>query len=441
MSAPTVTFINTTYTNGTNTLIVGDIRVVTPLPGAIDIKPIGNQVPSHFVLQKGDDNEFKQIMKNSPVRPFDITLYDNDGNITCNYPADRQDNTPGTVEIKTDKDLLSEIRFRETSGQTYLIITHYNGLNQLNVFESKQSLVSQDLERLRQNTDTKKIILFISDEINKEINALGINLCETFQNVISMPIGKQIRYLVEYLVGKSVSGSKPSYQGMIKFGSNNLDNVEKIQVTFTRFTQFDDTKYSGLANAIRRNGRIQINSESNVAHSRFLIMLKHPENPELTISEEMNGIEFPVTHRTVENMPDITDLQLNALIDSHLFYEKFDAKDFNFLTKFMTENYADAGKYIFASPLSSFDSIVSESETSTMIIEYGYYLQSQIYQLLMNYASAVNGRRPKSTKRKLLFMESYMSGCSSFPSHPPMRGNQQIYTRAPNITSYVTNFD
>lgn len=431
----TVTFNNITFTNGTNTLMVGDIRAVTPLPGAIDIKPVGEQVHSYIILQKGDDDVFKKMMETSPVRPFDITLFDHNGQIACKYAADRRDNTSGTVKITSSKDLLSEITFPpESSSQTYLVITRYEGLDQLTLLESKQSLVSQDLERLRQNTNTKKINLFISDEINKEITSLGIDLTETFQRVFPMPVGKQIRYLVEYLVGKSVSGSKPSYQGMIKFGSGNLDYVpDKYQITYARFMPVD-SNCAGLTSAIRRNGRIQINSESNVAHSRFFIMLKHPENPNLTISDEMTGCEFPITYRTTENMPDITEANLIAIIDSYFIFEKMVEKDSESLKSFISGNYVEAGKYIFASPLAPFNELKSDSETSSIIIEYGCFLQNHICSVLINYAAMTTNKRFKPNKRPLLFGDldtMYLGSQARFNGGPQL-------TRLPEIRQQTT---
>lgn len=437
MSASTVSFNNITHTIGSNTIIVGDISVNTPVPGAIDIKPIGPQDSTHLILSKNDDTMFKSILQTSPVRNFEITIYDQHGHTSCRYGADRKDNTAGNVKITESKDLLSNIDFPKIeSGQMYMVITHYDGLDQLSIPESKRDLVIQDLALLRQKIDTTKIVLFISEEINKELEGLGITLGETFQHVYSPQSSRLIRFLVEFLVGKQISGSKPSFQGMLKFDFDDVAS-DDINVVMARFVRYDSTN-PGVVGTIRRNGRVQINTESKTTRSRFFIMLKHPENPNLKVSEETTGTVYDLTLRSPENIPDITDDHFKAIVESLTFLEGLNAKkDYESVKKFISKNLSDVGKYMFTSPLQVFEEMDSKSDMSSMIIDYGCILRSQIYQLLNSHSSFVNHRKVQPNKKRVLFNEGELKAATTV-GVGPFYGNHPA-EMARNYTQFVSD--
>jgi hypothetical protein len=442
MTNSTVNFNNITYTVGTNTIIVGDIEVNTPAPGAIDIKPIGPQVTTHLILSKNDDIMFKTILQTSPVRNFEITIYDQHSHVSCCYVASRKDNSSGNVKITECKDILSNIDFPKiVTGQLYLVISHYDGLDQLSIPQSKRDLVTQDIELLKQKVDTSKIILFISEEISKEIESLGISLTDSFQTVYAPPSGRLIQFLVEYLVGKSISGSKPSFQGMFKFDSIYDDFApDDINVVIARSVRYDSTN-PGVVSTIRRNGRIQINSDSKTSRSRFFIMLKHPENAELKVCEETTGTEFGITYRSTENLPDLTDDHFITIVEALTFLEKLNSKKDNVsITKFISDNLSAAGKYLFASPLNDFEELDSKSELSSIIIEYACILRNQIYQILLNNASMVNYRRAPPNKKRVIFNEGELRTTAAgihplYNNHPADMARQYTHFASEDIPS------
>jgi hypothetical protein len=406
MSNSTINFNNIAYTNGSDTIIVGDIEINTVDSHAIDIKPIGSQVPSHIILSKNDDIIFKTIIQSSPISNFDISIYDHHGHKSCYYKADRTNNLSGNVEITESKNLLSNIDFPKIDdGQMYMVITHYEGIEQLYAFESKRELVNQDLELLKQKVNTHKIILFISDKINNVINTLGINLSDTFQKVISHESHKLINYMGEYLFGKKISGSKPSFQGMLKINSKD-GNLDDVNIGMVRFINYDST-IPGVTNTIRRNGRIQINTTFKTTRSRFFIRITHPINASLTVCEETTNTTFVLTPRTPENILDVTDEHFDIIIKSLNFLENLyitKDQDEKLLIKFIKQNLCEAGKYLFDSPLVVFKEIESKSDISNMIIEYGCIIHNQIYQILFDNILS-NNRNIKINNKSMFFTE------------------------------------
>jgi hypothetical protein len=424
-----------TYNNNTAILIVGDIQVDTPVPDAIDIKPIGPQVSSHIIFQKNDDTLFKSYFRTSPVRNFDVNIYDHHGHVSCRYGADRKDNIAGSVKITENKDILSNIDFPNIeSGQLYLVITHYDGFEQLIIPESKRELVSRDIELLKLKVNTKKIVLFISDEINKEIEKLGIRLDDTFQSVISASYTKLIKYLVEYLVGKNISGSKPSFQGMLKF-----EFQHDVNVVMARFVQYDCSTPS-VTSTIRRNGRIQINTDSQTARSHFIIVLTYPSrywDPDaVKFSEETTKTVFEPGYWDGENIPGFEHLLLDDFIDSILFLEQLASKkDNESMNKFLSDNSKIAGNYIFASPLCALNNIETQSNLSNMIIDYGCFLKTQIFNILYANASTIqtNSRKIKPNKKKVFFAESILNDDLSEVSQPFTHSISSVDTTLPIV--------
>ncbi len=437
MSNTTISFNNITCTFGDHSIIVGDVKVERPAPGAINIMPLAPQVASHIVFSKNDDTTFKSYLQTSPVRQPEITLYDHHGQVSCRYASGRKDNSSGNLRITESKYLLSDIVFPKIqSGQLYLVITRYDGLEQVSIPESKKSLVRQDLELLVRKVDTSKIVLFIADEINNEIKKLGINLNETFQEVFNPSANHLIQYLVEYLVGKSISGSKSSFQGLLTFGSPNGSDTNDVNIVMARFVPYDNTnqKVSSVSGSIRRGGRLQLNSEYRLSHSRFIIVIKHPENYVLKASEETTNTEFELIPYTAENLPDLTYDHFRAIIDSVSFLEKLSNKDSDTLAKVISENCSEAGKHMFNSPLKVFENLESKSDMSSVIIEYGCILRSNIYRLLNSNANAVNVHKNQPNKKYLMFYENDPKALNNFGvnryNHPEEMGR--------NYTQYAS---
>ncbi len=381
MSNSKVSFNNITYRSDKNSILVGEVKINTPAPDSIEIPPLAESCTSHIVLQKGDDTNFKNAFLNAPVRSSDIYLYDQCGHMFSSYTKDRINNAFGTVKISADnKVLLSNIQLPTVSdGQVYLVINVYQGLNQTSIDSSKKFLVEKDLEGFSSKYDLSKVILFISSEISFELERLGVNYRQYFKNVHTSSSCRMNEYLCEYLAGRTVTGSKPTFQGMLTFGKD-------VDVVLARFSPMKG--FGNISVQLRRNGRVQINSEDSQAAAYFFIMLKHESSESLHYTEDVTKSEFEIVNRTIENLPDLTDDHFNVLIDSIRFIEKLNAnRESKEFTKIILENAVEVVKYQFDSPLFAFDHVDTESTLSQFVIDYARVLRNQIFYLIYNKAS------------------------------------------------------
>ena len=272
--------------------------------------------------------------------------------------------------------LLSNIDFTKvSSGQTYLVIRNYPGLESCILDESKNALVLRDLENLKAKVDTTQVVLVICSQIYKKINQVGIQLDNYFKKVYHYDGANIIHYFVEYLFGKSVAGSKPSFQGMLNFGEN-------VNVVLSRFRS--ESNHALVETQVRRNGRIQINTENKQSSAKFFVMVSHKNPSDLVLTEEVTGSSFVLVPRTVENIPGITDEHFSAIMKGVNFLDKLNSnKSASSLKKFVLENTVECIRYVCDSPLTVFNDLEVESDYSNMIAEYGSTLGIQIQHLVM----------------------------------------------------------
>jgi hypothetical protein len=166
---------------------------------------------------------------------------------------------------------------------------------------------------------------------------------------------------------------------MLNFGSN-------VEVSVARFGAV--STYSNIECQIRRNGRIQLNSENKRCAVKCFIILKHSGADKIKISEETTETEFAMENNNPINLPNLSDENFQALFDGFDFLDKIHAyKDIAQLRSFIKENQPSVINYIFDSPLNVFENRLSESEYSQMIFEYGLTLRKQIYNLLVNFSA------------------------------------------------------
>jgi hypothetical protein len=403
MSKSKITFNNTTVIDTNNSLMVGELRISTPAPGAIDVPPQAQCVDSNIIIQKGDDNTFKTLLNASPVRPYGIKLYDQCGHLCNKWESNRHDNASGNVRITSEtKALFSNIELpKDLTGQTYLVISSYSGFERCAMKTSKKFLAEKDFNALAENYMTD-VILFISESIKKELDELGIDLTQFFKSVYSSPTHTLLPYFVEFIVGRSVAGSKPSFQGMLNFGPG-------VEIAVARFRNIKDT--SSIECQIRRGGRIQINSENKNCAVKFFIVLKNSNSDQIKIIEENTHSEFPVVNYTAQTLPGLVSENFTTLFNGFNFLEQLNAnKDIKNMSEFVKSHPVEVVSYCFDSPLTVFESIDSDSEFSQMIAEYGNTLGNQIYQLLISHSSKVKASSyvNKKTHKNVMFDEHEM---------------------------------
>jgi hypothetical protein len=158
-------------------------------------------------------------------------------------------------------------------------------------------------------------------------------------------------------------------------------------------------------------------------------MLKHPENAHLKVCEETTGTVFDLTPRSADNLPDLTDDHFTAIVEALTFIEKLNNnKDSESVTKFITDNFGEAGKHMFASLLHVFEEVDSKSDLSSMIIEYGCILRTQIYQLITYNSSMVNYHKVQPNKKCVLFNEEELRA-TTVGIHPFYNTHQCDMTR------------
>lgn len=418
MANSKITFNNTTVTGVNNSLVVGELRISTPAPGAIDIPHQAETVDSNIILQKGDDVNFKTLMNSSPVRPFGIKLYDQCGHLCNKWESSRHDNSSGNVRITSEtKGLFSNIEQpKGLTGQTYLVISTYNGFERCVMKTSRKFLAEKDFESLVEKGSWSNVILFISEQINTELGEHGIDLSKIFKAVYTSTQHNLISHFVEFIAGKSVAGSRPSFQGMLNFGPG-------VEISVARFRNVKDT--NTIECQIRRGGRIQINSESKNSSVKFFIVLKHTKPEDIKVTEEFTESEFDVVPYTSQTLPGLNEDNFTTLFNGFSFLEKLNAnKDVTAMNGFIDSNPAEVVSYIYNSPMTVFETIDSDSESAQMIIEYGSTLRQQIYQLLVTHASKSFSSVNKKARKNVMFNEHEM--------HPQ-------YSEAPQLYSAVAN--
>ena len=411
MSKSKITFNNTTVTGMTNSLMVGELRILTPSPGAIDIPHHAESIESNIIIQKGDDSTFKSLMNSSPARPYAIKLYDQCGHLSNRWDATRLDNSSGNVRITSEtKALFSNIELpKELTGQTYLVISSYSGFERCTMKTSKKFLAEKDFEALVEKSTMTNVVLFISEHIKNELVELGIDLTKIFKSVYSSSAQTLLSYFVEFIAGKSVAGSRPSFQGMLNFGPN-------VEIAVARFRGVKDT--SNIECQIRRGGRIQINSENKNSSVKFFIVLKHTNSADIKITEEFTESEFPVVQYTAETLPGLESANFTTLFNGFSFLEQLNAKkDVTSMSDFVKSHPVDVVSYCFDSPLTVFETLDSDSELSQMITEYGSTLRQQIYQLLITHASKAYSSVYKKVRKTVMFDDHELRPNYSDNSH------------------------
>ena len=426
MSNSKVNFNNITYRSDKSSIIVGEIIINTPAPDSIEIPPICEDCTCHIVLQKGDDAKFRSSFLIAPVRANDICLYDQCGHMFSSYTKTRVNNAHGTIKISADnKVLLSNIQLPAVSdGQIYLVINVYSGLTQATIDSSKKYLVEKDLEAFSKKYDLSTIIVFMSSEIVNELDKLGVEYRKYFKAVLSSSGNRMSEYICEYIAGRTVTGSRPTFQGMLTFGP-------ETEVVLVRFCPTKE--FGNITAQLRRNGRIQINSEDSQASAYFFIMVKHETSDSLKFMENVTKKEFAIVDRTIENLPDLTDDHFTVLIDSIRFLEKLNAnRESKEFTQTILDNSEEVVKYLFNTPLGVFETIDTESTLSQIVVDYSRVVRHQINYLVQNKTVEHFNAIPRKLAKTVMFkdMDQNYFGCNNRGGHG-MRA----------VTSYTGNLD
>jgi hypothetical protein len=387
MSNSKLTIANITYTHSDSSIIVGELSISTEAHVCINVPPVAEQVHSHIILQKNDDVLFKNLMTTSPVNPFSISIYDQRGFLCNTWDSKRDNNSSGNVRITTDNmELLSNIVFPTVPDgeQIYLVINSYSCIDSCTMKQTKKYIIKKDIEMLEQKVDVSNIILFTTAKIYHETFVDNeVYLPDIFNNVYIYETNV-IQSLCEYIAGKTVYGSKPSFQGMLNFGAN-------TDVSVGIFSQVEGEQLIDCQ--VRRNGRIHINTSSLTSSVRFFVMLDHNHNrpighaygsPERTyenlcITEETTGLSFPIVPYTPDKLVGLTETHLQSIIDTFKYYNYLNNENnFDILFETITKNPDSTMLYMFKNPLKFAELIVTDDKYSKLLVEYSSSLHEQI---------------------------------------------------------------
>lgn len=326
-------------------------------------------------------------MMTSPVNPFSISVYDQRGFLCNKWDSNRDNNSSGNVRITTDNmGLLSNIVFPTVPDgeQIYLAINSYSGVDSCTMSGTKEYIIKKDIEMLKQKVNVANIILFITAKIYHETFCGNkVYLSNIFNNVYVYET-TVIESLCEYIAGKNVYGSKPSFQGMLNFGEN-------TDVSVGVFSQVEGEQLIDCQ--VRRNGRIQINTNSLTSSVRFFVLLNCAHNQlighvddnpactyeNLCITEETTGLSFPIVPYTPGKLVGLTETHLQTIIDSFTYYNYLDNENnFDVLFEIITNNPKYTMMYMFRNPLKFAKLIVTDDKYSKMLVEYSSLLHEKI---------------------------------------------------------------
>ncbi len=372
MSSSTMNINMKYHTKGSFVLANGEIVINTPQPGAIVIPGTLPQVTTHVIMEKGVDSILKNMMSSSPVSPFGVNLYDQCGNCFAKYEAGRASNGHGSVKITVEpKILLSNIEIPHVPEEdnVILVLTSYSGLQKCLRSDAKRQCLTQDIEQWRTTTDISRVTLFTTPELIREIDSPEFT--SLFKQVHVMTTGSSgasqcVALLCESLFGVNIAGSKPSFQGMLYFGPD-------TDVVIARHTS---NSTGNITQQIRRGGRIQINTDSTNASTKFFAIIKTGSeafNPELIV-EETTQTKAVVT----EIETTLTPEQMDTIIDGYAFLTQFNEMPHDKAVVFCQENASEVVRYLFTNPFKSIINNESTNEFDRIMISYTSMLKNQI---------------------------------------------------------------
>lgn len=338
-------------TQGKYTLVVVSVDITSKPHHSITIK---SQISSttHVILNKNTLDNFCDYMSKSPITNNSIYVYNEMGNIISHYKANRNNNLTNVINISTEPEsLLGNISFPNVneSDNIFFPLTSYTGLDSVVSDNYRSELLYKDIEIFRTNNNLSNVTLVIGKTLHSTIkNILSDNYEHfplLFKSVIITEDSHVIKYIVELLCGKVISGHSSSFNGFLNFGSN----YEVINSTICHIES--NTKNSGqifLTN--RPSGRIQVYFKGECGIANFIIILYKIDNS--------GGLPFFIE--------EITNTTINVTNDMSIDNSTFPGLSINYI-----KNYLDTIK--FQKELQSTSNINQNAfiqENTTLVIHY-----------------------------------------------------------------------
>ena len=340
------------------TLLMGDVDVNTsPRDGIHLPSTVTNK--SNVIVNASQFVSLNKALLKVPVTEYPIHLYDQLGNIVSRMEVKRKSNVGGSLRVHSEPQTLFSHMVIPTltdGSTTYLILQEYPHLNSVSSEKNQSQLLMQDIKNLNDKTPSlKDVVLVIAKTLHDQFLKLYPTYTDFFQ-VHPVKDDKVFDYVAEHLCGRVISGSKPTFQGFLEFG------------TYANILQCTSDN-SSLVYTIRSNGRVQINTDQERTSGKFLILLESLPIFPYTFKEETTNTSFTVTKDMTikpETFSSLNFCYILAMMEHSKFGTNFNAQ-FNQekLSKLLEvpENHSKMLNYLFVKPLSvSEDVKLSEYE-------------------------------------------------------------------------------
>ena len=268
-------------------LISGNVEITnTPRDGIAISKRVTNK--SNLLVNSTQFTHLKKALSTSPITDLPIYIYDQVGNLVNKLEKDRKNNLGGTLGVNTEaQTLLSHMVIpSNTDGSTnYLLLQSYPHISEMYSDAGKLELLKNDFMALNAKADLKSVVLVIATPVYDEFVKIYPEFEALFGKVFSMKQENIFSFVTEYICGKVISGSKPSFQGFLNFGTD---------ATVLRCVG----DYTGITYTIRSGGRVQVNTPAakDTVSGKFLLFVDSPSmSYPLTITEEVTGSSVTIT--------------------------------------------------------------------------------------------------------------------------------------------------
>jgi len=326
-------------------LISGNLEITnTPRDGIPISKRVTNK--SNILVNSPQFIYLKKALATSPVTDLPIYIYDQLGNLVNKLEKNRKNNLGGTLGVNTEpQTLLSHIVIPpNTDGSTnYILLQAYPHLSEVSSEAGKIELLKNDFAALAAKADLKSVVLVVATVVYDEFVKIYPEFEALFGKVFSVK-DNVFSFVTEYICGKVISGSKPSFQGFLNFG----DDATVLRCI---------GDCTGITYTIRSGGRVQVNTPAakDTVSGKFLLFVDSPSmsypyvvteevtgssvtiNPEMSIKPDtFPDIKFDYILRMMENY------QFGINLNPNLTNEK--------IVAFITDpaNQAKVMKYLFS---------------------------------------------------------------------------------------------
>ena len=268
-------------------LVSGTLEITnTPRDGIAISKRVINK--SNVLVNSTQFSHLKKALSVSPLTDLPIYIYDQVGNLVNKLEKDRKNNLGGTLGVNTEaQTLLSHMVIPpNTDGSTnYLLLQAYPHLSEVSSDAGKLELLKNDFTTLAAKADLKSVVLVVATPVYDEFVKIYPDFEALFGKVFSVKLENMYSFVTEYICGKVISGSKPSFQGFLNFGSD---------ATVLRCVG----DYTWITYTIRSGGRVQVNTPAakDTVSGKFLLFVDSSSmSYPFTITEEVTGSSVTIT--------------------------------------------------------------------------------------------------------------------------------------------------